>query len=324
MSPRRNRYISLPAGVALIAVMSGCGTSGGSAGSSLVTSGTSPDGQSVVGLNKSPGVDLSRSVVNAIASDPKLTAKVPAAVRTSGLQVSSGVGYPPMEMFASDGQTIYGIDPAIALAIGNRLGVKVIVTNADFNSQIPGVVSGRYNMIMSTMTDTAKRQKEVDFLDYLTDSQGFVVKTRNPGDIHRPADLCGKTVAVVDNGVAFQLAAQYSSDCSSAGKPAIKILKFTDDQNAILQVKSGRAVADINDYPVAAYRPRTGEPLAAVLIPNTASPLGIGMSKTDKPLLNDVRAALASLISDGTYRKILRAWGVPGMAVKTVVVDGGK
>ena len=263
-------------------------------------------------------------MIDSIASDPKLAAQVPAAIRSAGLQVSSGVGYAPMEMFAQDNKTIYGIDPALARAIGNRLGVKVTVINADFGSQIPGILSGRYNMIMSTMTDTVARQKQVDFLDYLSDSQGFVVKVGNPEKIKTPADLCGKTVAVVDNGSAFELATKYNTDCTGAGNKGIEILKFTDDQVAILQVKSGRAVADINDYPVAAYRPKTGLPYDAVLIEGTASPLGIGMSKKDPALRDVVQAALTSLIADGTYAKVLDAWGLSGMTVKSIVVNGGK
>ena len=42
-----------------------------------------------------------------------------------------------------------------------------------------------------------------------------------------------------------------------SGGKKINILTFSTDTDALTQIKSGRAVADMNDFPVAAYNAKT-------------------------------------------------------------------
>ncbi|MGH3505291.1 MAG: hypothetical protein ACRDQA_31020, partial [Nocardioidaceae bacterium] len=116
----------------------------------------------------------------------------------------------------------------------------------------------------------------------------------------------------------------YSKACKQKGKQPAKILKFTGDQDALLQVRSGRADADINDYPVAVYHAATSNGrLGTVPIPGTKAPFGIAMLPKRKAAIDVVRRAIQSLIDSGAYDKILKAWHVEDMAVKRVTINGG-
>ncbi|MDN5796041.1 MAG: ABC transporter substrate-binding protein [Intrasporangium sp.] len=299
-------------------VLSGCGVqtlasynAAQSAGATALVQQQAPDGEKAA------------PVIDAIKPDAAIAATVPDAIRAKGLTLSTSVGYPPMEIYAPDGQTIVGVDPAIGLAIARVLGLRLTVTNEDFNAQIPGVLTGRYDLVMSSMSDTKERQAKVTFVDYVSAGAGFLVKHGNPDQIKAPADMCGHTLSVVDNGSSLMLAEKYNKACVAEGKPAIDLLRMTGDQDALLALKSGRAQLNITDYVVAASKaadPKEG--VDAVTLKGTESPWGIAMNPQNKALIDAVQAALTKLIESGDYAKILQAWQVPALATDKATING--
>ncbi|TDD09436.1 ABC transporter substrate-binding protein [Nonomuraea deserti] len=313
------RIRTLLAAGALLAVATACGAEPLDSGAEA-----EPSAAPVV-LDQAPAEDKAAAVINAITPDKALAAKVPARLRTDGLKVVSSLGYPPMELYASDGKTAIGLDPSLTRAIARKLGVKVTITDEEFNSQIPGVLTGRYDFVISSMTDNAERQGKLSFVDYVRAGAGLLVKKGNPAGISGPDDLCGKTVSVVDNGSSLALAEQYDADCEKAGEGGVTILKFPGDQEALLQVGGGRAQANITDYVVTTYKaadPKLG--VEAIAIEGTESLWGIGMKPDDKELIDSVKGALDSLIRSGEYGKVLKAWNLEKLAVESATVNGGK
>ena len=318
-SVRRTGALALTATLAVLA-LSACG------GQSLADPAptTHAAGASFTAV-PAPSEDLAKSVIDGVKADPALTSALPAGIKGAGIKMTTSEGYPPMEMFATDGKTLIGVDPSIGRAIANKLGVPLSINNEDFNAQIPGVTTGRYDWIMSSMTDNAERRKTVTFVDYVRSGNGWVVKTGNPSGMSDSASACGKTIAVVDNGSSLTQAEAYDAACTAAGKKGVNILKFPGDQEAILQVRSGRADAGINDYPVAAYRAQTSEgALEAVAIKGDESLWGIAMKPENKELVATVQKGLQELIDDGSYAKILDAWNVSKMTVGSATVNDGK
>ena len=109
----------------------------------------------------------------------------------------------------------------------------------------------------------------------------------------------------------------------AGGESALGIVALTAFQTrALLQVKSGRAVADMNDFPVAAYTAQkqaadfevVGEQLEA-------GPYGIGVRKTDTALRDALQKVIQAIIDDGTYAQILKKWNFTQGAVKTAMVN---
>jgi polar amino acid transport system substrate-binding protein len=319
----RNNCLRIAGSLAVSSILLAAAACGGQSLSSD-TKGSSAGATSAT-LDKAPAEDKAADIINTITPDKDLTAKVPATIKSAGLKMTTSEGYPPMEMFASDNKTIVGLDPSLGRAIARKLGVKITISNEDFNAQIPGIVTGRYDIIMSSMTDNATRQAKVTFVDAFRAGAGFLVKKGNPDGITGPASMCGKTVSVVDNGSSLKLAQQYDADCKNGGKPAINILKFTGDQDALLQVGNGRAQANITDYVVAAYK--AADPklnLDAVALDGTESPWGIALNPNNKELIEAVKEALDSLIKGGQYDKILSAWNLDKLTVQSAVINGGK
>ena len=256
-----------------------------------------------------------------------LAASLPQAVRDAGvLKVGSDVAYAPVEFFDKDGKTVIGIDPDLGKALEAQLGVKLQFQNGTFDGLITALRSKRIDLVMSAMSDTPERQKSIDFVDYFTAGTSILVKKGNPQGIKGLDDFCGKTIALQRGTTQEDVAKAQQAKCTAAGKP-LKVLAFDRDTEALLQVQQGRAVADMNDFPVAAYNAKQsggGNAFEVVGEQIEAGPYGIGVRKEDTQLRDALQKALQALIDNGEYAKVLDKWNVKQGAVTTATVNGGK
>ena len=249
---------------------------------------------------------------------------LPQAIRDKGtLVVGSDVSYAPVEFKDTDGTTITGIDPDLAAALGKQLGVKLEFQNSTFDGLITSLTSKRIDLIMSAMSDNKKRQATIDFVDYFNAGTSILVGKGNPKGIKTLSDFCGQTIALQRGTTQEDVAKAQATKCTAAGKP-LKVLAFDTDPEALLQVKQGRAVADMNDFPVAAYNAKkSGGDYEVVGDQIEAGPYGIGLRKADTMLRDALQKAMQALIDNGEYAKILTKWDVTQGGLKTATVNAG-
>ena len=260
----------------------------------------------------------------------ELGERLPDQVQDRGrLVVGSDIAYAPMEFFREGTQVAQGVDVELCEAIAARFGegFTCAFRNAVFDTLISGLKAGRFDLLMSSMTDNPERQKEVDFVDYFLAGSSVLVKKGNPERISSLDDLCGKTVALQRGTTNEELAQEQSETCRSQGRPDLAVLAFDTDPEAQQQVKVGRAVADIADFPVAAYAARTsggGNDFEVVGEQIDPAPYGIAVAKGKAELRDAVQAALRAVIADGTYDRILEKWGVTQGALETAEINGAR
>lgn len=249
---------------------------------------------------------------------------LPKAIRDKGtLIVGSDVAYAPVEFKDDSGKTV-GIDPDLAAALGKQLGVKLEFQNATFDGLITSLKSKRIDLVMSAMSDNKKRQKTIDFVDYFNAGTSILVAKGNPKGIKTLDDFCGQTIALQRGTTQEDVSKAQQAKCKTAGKP-LKVLAFDTDPEALLQIKQGRAVADMNDFPVAAYNAKKSAGAFEVVGDQIgAGPYGIGVRKTDTALRDALQKALQAIITDGSYGKVLKTWDVAQGAVKTAAVNTGQ
>ena len=106
----------------------------------------------------------------------------------------SDTPYPPMESLA--GGKAVGADIDIADAIAKLWGEKAQINSTGFDVIIPALLAKKCDAIISALTDTPERAKQVNFADYVTVGALLMVKKGNPAQISGLASLSGKTVAV--------------------------------------------------------------------------------------------------------------------------------
>ncbi|KQN45130.1 MULTISPECIES: ABC transporter substrate-binding protein [unclassified Frigoribacterium] len=281
------------------------------------------------GASSSSTIPDTSALLDAVQVDDALAAQVPADIKDAGtLVVGSNVQSAPNNFYAADGSTVIGSDHDLITAVGKKLGLDVEYQNQDFGSLITSLQSGRVDVTIAAMNDTAERQQAIDFVDYLTSGITLMVQKGNPDDITGPDALCGKSIAVVTGTSQQEFAEATSTQCESDGEEALDITVTDSDSQNQTQLRTGRIDAIVNDLPSAVYISKTAQDGQAFeVVPGDVidgAPYGIGVNKDDAELRDAIAAALDSLIDDGTYGEVLDAWGITSGSVTEATVNGGK
>jgi polar amino acid transport system substrate-binding protein len=295
------------AGVPLLAMLAiaGCGSSNKESSSSTASTST--------------GASTANAAVAAVA------AQVPAAIKSKGtLTVASEAQYAPNEFIAPDGHTIIGMDADLLTALGEVMGLKVKLVNSNFETIIPGLAAGRYDLGASSFTDTKEREKTVDFVDYFQAGISFYAKSSTNPSVKTVADICGKSVAVEKGTVEQEEATKQSGKCTKEGKKAVSVLSFPGQNPVNLAIASGRAEIGMADSPVVAYQVNLSKGKFK-LVGETyeVAPYGIAIPKTSG-MSTPILAALKALIANGSYTKILAKWGIQSGAISEPKINGAK
>jgi polar amino acid transport system substrate-binding protein len=265
---------------------------------------------------------------------PVATIPADALAQKGHLLICTDFPYPPQEMFDENGNPA-GMDIEIGNEIANRLGLKVQYVNSVFDSIILAVTGGKCDIIISSMNITTDRSKQISQIQYFQAGQSFVTLKGNPEKINSPMDLCGKAAAA-ESGTTEADYLQGTGDykdkgltqaCVAAGKQGITVIVAAKDTDALQQLQAGKVVVYSADSPVAAYytvqHPDTFQLAAGgqVLQPaleGIGVPCGSATDCTNAPLSPvgaAVKAALKSMMADGTYLKILKKWNLASGAV---------
>jgi polar amino acid transport system substrate-binding protein len=318
--PRRWRVAVV--GALLAVAAAGCGNGIG-AGDAQAPEGAPAAG----GGSAASAVPDNSSILSGVQRDDQLAAMVPTPFAEKGaLTIGSNLQSAPNNFYAADGTTPIGYEVDLAKAIAAKLGMTTTYQDMAFGSLITSLQSGRVDMTMAAMNDTAERQKQIDFVDYFQSGITIMIQKGDPDGIHGPDDLCGKTVAVVQGTSHQEFATEQSAVCAQAGKPALTVTATDSDSQNQTQLRTGRVDAILNDLPSAVYISRTaGDGQFFEVVPGqpiNGGPYGIGVNKDNPQLAEAIRAALQSLVDDGTYGKILDAWGVQQGALQQIVVNG--
>jgi polar amino acid transport system substrate-binding protein len=285
-----------------VLVLAGCGSSSNNSSSTSSTTSTSS---------------------SASAEVASIAAQVPAPIKSKGtLNVATEAQYAPNEFIAPDGHTIIGMDADLMTALGEVMGLKVHFINANFETIIPGLAAGRYDIGASSFTDTKEREKTVDFVDYYSAGISFYAKTSaNPG-VEELKNLCGKTTAVEKGTVEQEEAEKQSKECTKEGGKSVTVLSFPGQNAVNLAVSSGRAELGMADSPVVAYQIKQSDGQFKLIGKSYAfAPYGLAIPKTTG-MTTPILAALKEVIAKGKYKQILEKWGIQSGAITEPKING--
>lgn len=218
------------------------------------------------------------------------------------LTVGSDVAFPPFEYQDEETQEIVGFDVDLIKEIGKRIGLEVEIVPAAFDTIIQALNAGKYDCVVSAMTITEEREKEVDFSDpYIDSNQSLAVKKGS--DIRSLEDLAGKVVGV-QRGTTGELKAQELKE--QYGIAEIK--SYDDTLLAFEDLRAGRVDAVINDLPVTAYLVQKDNSFEIVAEIPTGEQYGIAFREDSDELREAVNQALKEIKEDGTYDQIYQKW----------------
>ena len=154
------------------------------------------------------------------------------------LVVGTASGYPPYEFIdtSKGDKTVIGIDMELAKAVADKLGVKLVIQDMNFQSLLSSLASGKVDLAISGINPTDERRKTMDFSDvYLPTEQVVMIRKADADKYKKLEDLYGKKIAV-----------QKSTTQEILTKAEIKdaqIVGLAHVPEAVLELKHGKADA---------------------------------------------------------------------------------
>ena len=214
------------------------------------------------------------------------------------LTMATNAAFPPYEFI--EGDKIVGIDAEVAQAIADKLGLELEIVDTEFDSIIPGVQSGKFDMGMAGMTVTDERLQTVNFSDsYAKGVQVIIVKEDS-------------TIASVDDinentKIGCQVATTgsiYAQD--DYGTDAVQ--EFSKGADAVQALVAGKVDCVIIDNEPAKAFVAENEGLKILETTYVEEDYAICFNKESTELQEKVNAALKELIADGTVEKIVNKY----------------
>ena len=210
------------------------------------------------------------------------------------LTMATNAEFPPYEFY--EGDKVVGIDAEVAQLIADKLGMELKIEDVAFDSIIPGVQAGKYDMGMAGMTVTEDRLKDVNFSDsYATGVQVVIVK--DGGSIASLDDIAAKKIGVQTSTTGDI----YASD--EFGEE--NVVKYENGALAVEALKNGKVDCVIIDNEPAKSYVAANEGLKILETEYAVEDYAICFAKENTELQEKVNAALKELIADGSVKKVV-------------------
>jgi len=302
-SARRSGLVTVAGTCFLAAALAACGSS------ATTSSSTAGAGSSAAAV--------SRAVSGSIAS---LVSLVPAKYRGQTVTVGTDASVPPLEYTSSSGQ-ITGFEPDVVTAAATVLGLKARFVNASFDSLIPGLQNGRYDLLASDMGVHPAREKIFDMVQDFQSGDALMVRKDFGQSLRGLQSLCGLTVGAETGSTYLADVQAQSGKCTAEGKKAVTVESYSDRNAEQLALANGRIQVLVTDQGVADYAANQLHENFKVLVSYDINPNGIAVTKTSG-LAPALKAAVQYLIDHGQYEQILKAWQMTDQAIPKAIVNG--
>jgi lysine/arginine/ornithine transport system substrate-binding protein len=230
------------------------------------------------------------------------------AVAKAFTEIKFGVDptYPPFESLSPSG-AFEGFDIDLGKAICADLKVKCVFVQQGFDGIIPALQARKFDAVLSSMTVTPDRAKQIDFSSEMYNEPTSLIAKKGSGLLPTAASLKGKTVGVESGTIQESYAKAYWQP------NGVTVVSYPGQDQVYADLLSGRLDASLQDSVEADYgflkTPKGSDyALAANVTYDPKDVLGsfiaIGIRK-DEPLLKaKIDKAIAAIIKSGEYKTI--------------------
>lgn len=229
--------------------------------------------------------------------------------------------WPPFVIQDPNGE-LGGFDVEVLREMGRRMGVEVeYVYAADgsivtWDEQTSGQWNGRYDIVVNSMTPTAKRAERLIFPASYYFGMGALVIHRDNTTIDKPADASGKRIGVLKSSIYEYYIRRQPFGIVDAPPVTYKIddpVVVTYDHEE--QVWDALAKGDgmeldgmINNIPVALAQIKAGMPLKIVGQTLYRVPQSVAIQPGDEEFAALIKDTIEQMRSDGTLTKMSMKW----------------
>lgn len=218
------------------------------------------------------------------------------------LKVGSDTTYPPMETVDEATGQIVGFDVDVMNAICERINCKAEFVTTAWDGIFAALQQGQFDMVVSGVSITEERDKEMDFSDpYIVVSQAVLVR------------VADKALTIEDFKKGRKLGAQTATTNAQLGEELVgreNLNLYDTFAAAVAALKNGDVDGVIIDGTSAvAYEQEFAGELIVGITGLQSDPLGLVFREGD-PLRDAFNEGLKAIKDDGTLDKLIgKYWG---------------
>jgi cystine transport system substrate-binding protein len=225
-----------------------------------------------------------------------------ATVKARGtLKVAMEGVYPPFNYKDQKTGELTGYDVDVARLLAAKLGVKVEFVSTEWASILAGLASGKYDVIISQVNVTPKREQAFDFsTPYIYSQPQLLVRKDDKNNYATLADLKGKRLGV-GQGSVYEMQAK--------AVPGVEIKSYPAAPDTMSDLATGRIDAALNDSLMSAYLLKNSKlPVKAGARVGVVESMAIPFQKGNPQFKAAINQALADVAADGSLKAVSIKW----------------
>ena len=213
------------------------------------------------------------------------------------LYVGTNAEFPPFE-YLEKGEFV-GFDMDLIKAVGNKIGMEVIIKDMSFDGLIPALEANKVDIVIAGMTSSDERKMAVNFsTPYYTANQVIILNEDN-NNIKSFDDLQGKLVGVMLG---------FTGDVVVSEMSDVKTKKYNASYASIMELQNKKIDAVVLDSETALNYIKNNKGIKLAEGKGELEEYAIAISKKNTELLEKINLAIKELKEDGTYDTLLKKY----------------
>ncbi|MFP6640054.1 MAG: transporter substrate-binding domain-containing protein, partial [Myxococcota bacterium] len=220
------------------------------------------------------------------------------------LRVGMSGDQPPFNMTTQSGQII-GIEPDLANALAEAIGVRAEFIKKPFADLLKAVESNEVDIVLSQVTMTPARNTRVAFVGpYFVSGKAILTRSRALAEADEAQDINMTGIRI------SALAGSTSEAFIQKAIPAARLLAASTTDLAIQAVLDGKVDAMMADRPVCivAVLRHPDADLVTLSSPFTFEPIGAALPNDDPLFLNLVQNYMNLITGTGLMQELEARW----------------
>ncbi len=233
---------------------------------------------------------------------PASAADLLATVKQRGtLRIAMEGTYPPFNFKDQKTGQLSGYDVDVAKLLASKLGLKPEFVATEWSAILAGLGAGKYDVIVSQVGITPKRQEAFDFsTPYTYSSPQLIVRANDTANYASLDNLKGKKLGVGQGSIFEQQAKAVTG---------ITIKSYPAAPENLQDLASGRVDAALNDSLMVAYLLKNSKlPIKAGARVGKVEQMGIPFARGNPQFMAALDKALAEAGADGSLKAISVKW----------------
>ncbi len=212
------------------------------------------------------------------------------------VRIGTEGAYEPYNYIDQATGELTGYEIELGNELCKRAGLTCEFVQNAWDSIIPNLQSGNYDMIMAGMSITAEREEVIDFTqNYIPPASSAYVALSADENVGEGAVIAAQTGTIQAGYVA---------------ESGATLLEFATPDETVAAVKNGEADAVFadKDYLAPIAADSNGELVVLANEVQLGGGVGVGLRETDTELKDKLNAAIQSMKDDGSLNTMIKKW----------------